>query len=140
MSKKGGFGKFLTGVIMGVGLGFLFAPKKGSETRKDLMNKINELIAKVKDIDIAEVKSDLESKLEDIKTELEDLDKEKVLKIARRKAADLKSKSEELLAVAVKKGTPIVQQAAEDVKEKIIAASKEIIEKLEKKDEKKEEK
>ena len=33
MSKKGGIGKFVAGSALGVGLGFLFAPKKGSDTR-----------------------------------------------------------------------------------------------------------
>ena len=40
MSKKGGFGKFLGGIALGAGLGILFAPKSGEETRKDLKLKI----------------------------------------------------------------------------------------------------
>ena len=43
MSKKS-IGKFISGAAIGVGLGFLFAPKKGSETRKELKGKIDELI------------------------------------------------------------------------------------------------
>ena len=35
-NKKSGFGKFLAGAAIGVGLGLLFAPKKGEDTRKDL--------------------------------------------------------------------------------------------------------
>ena len=47
MSKKN-IGKFLTGAAIGVGLGFLFAPKKGSETRKDLKKKSCEVMDKIK--------------------------------------------------------------------------------------------
>ena len=36
MSKKSGLGKFLAGAAIGVGLGILFAPKSGAETRKEL--------------------------------------------------------------------------------------------------------
>ena len=76
MSKKG-LGKLLTGLGIGVGLGFLFAPKKGSETRTDLKNKMNELAGKVKEINISEVKDNVESKIKEIKEDLKNLDKEK---------------------------------------------------------------
>ena len=42
MSKKKGFRKFITGALVGVGLGVLFAPKKGSQTRKELKEKFIE--------------------------------------------------------------------------------------------------
>ena len=50
--KKSGIGKFIAGAAVGAGLGILFAPKKGSETRKDLKNKLDELIGKAKEIDV----------------------------------------------------------------------------------------
>ena len=83
--KKSGLGKFLAGAAIGAGLGVLFAPKKGSETRRELKQKFDELVAKAKEIDIDEVKENIENKVEEIKAELEDLDKEKVLKIAKKK-------------------------------------------------------
>ena len=37
--RKSGFGKFLLGAGIGVGLGILFAPKSGKETRQELKEK-----------------------------------------------------------------------------------------------------
>ena len=133
MSKKKGFGKFAFGAIVGAGLGILFAPKKGSETRKELKLKIDELVAKAKDLDIGEVKENIESRIEIIKAELEDLDKEKVLKIAKKKAKDLQIKAEELVNYAVEKGTPVLEKAATSVKEKTIEVTKQVLAKLEEK-------
>jgi len=133
MSKdsKKGIGKFLAGALVGAGLGILFAPKKGSETRKDLKNKIDELIGNIREIDIQEVKDEFFDKVDEIKRELEDLDKEKVLKIAKKKGEDLKKKSEELINLAKEKGTPVLENAANEVREKAIVVVKEVLEKLE---------
>ena len=68
--KKSGLGKFLAGAAIGAGLGVLFAPKKGSETRRELKQKFDELVAKAKEIDIDEVKENIENKVEEIKAEL----------------------------------------------------------------------
>ncbi len=133
MSKKQGFRKFLFGTLIGAGLGVLFAPRKGSETRKQLKAKLNDLIAKAKETDVEELRTNLEAKIEEIRIELEELDKEKVLKMAKKKAAELKEKTEDLVQVVIDKGTPILQKLAEDVREKVIEASKEIIANLEKK-------
>ena len=130
--KKSGFGKFLLGGAIGAGLGILFAPKKGTETRKELKQKLDELIARAKEIDIEEVKVNIENKIDEIKAELEDLDKEKVLKIAKKKAKDIEKKSQELLDYAIAKGTPVLEKAASSVKEKAIEVTKQVLTKLEK--------
>ena len=124
MEKKKGMGKFVAGAMIGAGLGVLFAPKKGSETRKELKMKLDELVANLKNIDVEEVKADIEDKILDIKDSLADLDKEKVLEMAKKKA-------EELVDLAVEKGTPVLKKTAEDVKTKTIEVLEETIKKLE---------
>ena len=131
MTKKKGFGKFAFGALLGAGLGVLFAPKKGSETRKELKEKIDDLISKAKDLDVEEVKVNIENKIENIKAELEDLDKEKVLKIAKKKAKQIQEKAEELVNYAIEKGTPVLEKAANSVKEKAVIVTKQVLAKLE---------
>lgn len=129
--KKSGFGKFLAGAAIGAGLGILFAPKKGSETRADLKVKIEDLVKQIKNIDIEEVKAEFEEKLDEIKAELSDLDKEKVLDIAKKKSKELKVKAQELVDLAIDKGTPILRDMAEEVRLKTIDVTKEVLKKLE---------
>lgn len=129
--KKNGAGKFILGALIGAGLGVLFAPKAGSETRKELKDKMTELLNKAKEIDLDEVKDNIALKVEEIREELSDLDKEKVLKIAKQKGNVLKKKCGELVELAKEKGTPVLENAAKEVREKTIAAIKEILEKLE---------
>lgn len=131
MSKKRGFGKFFAGAALGAGLGLLFAPKKGSDLRSELKVKLDELLAKVKEIDIDEVKEDFDRRLADIKADLEDLDKEKVLKIAQEKATKLKKATEDLVQLAIDKGTPVLRDAAEEVRKKAVAVTKDVLNKLE---------
>ena len=64
MSKKGGFGKFLGGIALGAGLGLLFAPDKGENTRKVLAKKIDELLKKLNDIDLINIKIRIYKELE----------------------------------------------------------------------------
>ena len=131
MSKKSGIGKLIAGIGIGAGLGLLFAPKKGSETREDLKKKISELTDKVKEIDVEEVKKEFNAKLDDIKNDLEDLDKEKVLKIAKEKTEQLKKKVNGLVELAKEKGTPVLEGIADDVRQKAINVTKEVLKKLE---------
>ena len=69
--KKSGLGKFALGLGIGAGLGILFAPKKGSETRQDLKRKLDELINKVKEIDVNEVKEEFFNKVDEIKKNID---------------------------------------------------------------------
>jgi len=128
--KKSGIGKFMLGAALGAGLGVLFAPKKGSETRKDLKVKIDELVKKAKEIDLKEVGETFQLKIEELRSEIEDLDKEKVLKIAKEKGKQLKIKAEELYSLALEKGTPVIEKAANEVKQKTIEVVEEVLKKL----------
>ena len=130
MGKKG-MGKFVFGAALGAGLGMLFAPKKGSETRVELKKKLDELLNQAKDIDVDELRSDFNAKVDEIKLELKDLDKEKVLSIAKEKGAELEDKAQDLVDMAKEKGTPVLKKTAEDVLNNVIKVSKETLKKLE---------
>ena len=105
MSKNG---KFLLGAGVGLGLGFLFAPKSGKETRKDLAKSLNELVDKAKDIDVEEVKNAIIVKSKEVKI-----------------------KAQELVDLAVEKGTPVVEKTAKEVKSKTAEILKTAANKLE---------
>ena len=129
--KKSGLGKLFAGAAIGAGLGVLFAPKKGCETRKELKGKLDELVSKAKETDAEEIKETIETKVEEIKKELEDLDKEKVKKVAKKKADDICKKAEELVDYAVEKGTPVLEKTANSIRDKAIVVTKEVLDKLE---------
>ena len=130
MSKKSGLGKFVLGAAVGAGLGVLFAPKKGSETRTMLKAKLDELVEQVKNIDVDEVKKEFDLKVNEIRMELVDLDKEKALDIAKEKANDLKIKSQKLYDLAVEKGTPVLKKTDKYVIKNVVKVYKDIIKKL----------
>ena len=129
--SKNGFGKFLAGVVVGLGIGVLVAPKKGSETRHDLKVKMDDLIDKAKKIKKEDVKLAIENKVNDIKLALADLDKEKVLEIAKKKAKQIQNMANELVDYVVEKGTPVVEKAATVVRDKAIVVTKGVLNKLE---------
>jgi len=137
MSKKGGIGKFIGGLALGAGLGLLFAPDTGENTRKALQKKLEEVVKKVKDLDPEEVKDEILYKVEELQAELASLDKEKVKAAAVKKANEIKAKAEELYKYAIEKGTPVVEKAADDVRRQALKVVKDVEEKLEEKPKKK---
>ena len=131
MSKKSGLGKFIAGAAIGAGLGLLFAPDSGKNTRKVLKRKLEDLVSKAKEVDLDEVKDELLYKVETLQAELATLDKEKVQKIALEKAEVIKAKAEDLYKYALEKGTPVVEKAADEVRKQALKVVKEIEKKLE---------
>ena len=130
MSKKAKVAAFAAGAAIGAGVGILFAPKSGEETRKELKEKLEDLVNQIKQIDIKEVKEEFDLKVKEIKAELNSLDKEKVLEIAKKKGNELRDKAQELVDLAKEKGTPKLKKAAEGILENVIKVSNDAIKKL----------
>lgn len=133
MSKKSGLGKFVLGAGLGAAISLLFAPKKGTELRKDIKSKFDEFIGNVDKLTVDDIKEEFNKKVEEIKKGLDDLDKEKVLKSAKAKADELKTKTGDLVNLAKEKGNTVLEGIAKDLKVKTVEVAKEVIKKLEEK-------
>lgn len=131
MKKNSGISKFVAGALVGAGLGVLFAPKSGKETRADIKKKLDEIIEQTKTLKAEDVKKMILKKVDEIQKELKDLDKEKVLKIAKQKAKKIQKKAEDLYKLAVEKGTPVLEKTTKELKETTANALKKIVDKLE---------
>lgn len=131
MSKKSNIGAVLVGAALGASAGVLLAPKSGEETRKELKNKIDELIEKVKNIKFEDVKKEFNKKIKELEKEIKSLDKERVLEVAQKKAEAIKVKADDLVDLAIEKGEMAFSKTAEELREKAIAVTKNVLEKLE---------
>lgn len=132
MSKKG-LGKFVLGAAIGAGIGLLFAPRSGKETRKILKDKMDDLVKKAKELDKEEVKAAIEAKINEIKEGIKNLDKETAVELAKKQGKKIRDKAEELALYVKEKGTPVMEKTADAVRSKAIDVTKEVLNKLESK-------
>jgi len=132
MSKKG-LGKFVLGAMVGAGLGILFAPRSGKETRKILKEKMDDLVKKAKELDKEEVKEAVIAKINEIKEGIKNLDKETAIEIAKKQGKKVRDKAEDLVEYVKEKGTPVMEKTAEGIRSKAIDVTKEVLNKLESK-------
>ena len=132
MSKKG-LGKFVLGAAVGVGLGILFAPRSGKETRKMLKDKMDDLVKEAKELDKEEVKEAVIAKINEIKEGIKNLDKETAIEIAKNQGKKIRDKAEDLVEYVKEKGTPVMEKTAETIRSKTIDVTKEVLNKLESK-------
>lgn len=129
MSKKG-FG-FLVGAGIGAAITALFTTEKGKEYQVKISKMCEDMINKAKDLDADEVKENVTKKVNEIKAELQDLDKEKAKDIASKKAKEIEEKAKELAVYAKDKGTPVLQEMAENLRDEAIKVTKKVLKKLE---------
>jgi len=90
--SQGRFRSFLTGALVGAGLGILLAPKEGSETRNNLKKSFSLLIDTIKNVDIEESKANLLTKVKEIQEELSEIDETTAKKVAKEKIALIEDK------------------------------------------------
>lgn len=131
MSRGKSVASLVIGGAIGLGIGILFAPKKGSETRKELKKKYKELTSSIREIDKQDIADFIEDAKAEIEIELKNLSKEKVLSVAKDKANEIRISCDELLEVARVAGNEILQDSTREFKKKTAKVLKEVIEKLE---------
>jgi len=103
----------LAGIALGVALGVLIAPKKGSETRAELAQKLKSFLSEIEDFD--DISYDFEDKIAGMINELSSLDTEKITAVARKQARNIKQKADDIYELAKEKGTPKLKESAEEI-------------------------
>ena len=126
------FGHFLTGALIGVGLGILLAPRAGSETREDLRKSFKNLTDSIKNIDIEATKALFLDKLSEIQTNLSTIYAKEAVNTIQEKTKMITKKCDELIKASQEEEIPAVEKAALEMKQKTTALAEEIIENIEK--------
>ena len=118
---------FLTGAMVGAGLGILLAPREGSETRNQLKNSFNTLVDTIKDIDIEETKAALLHKVREIKDELANIDETTAKEVAEEKIKIVEEKCDDTIKASQENTAPIVEKAATEVKKNVTEVLQEFV-------------
>lgn len=125
------FGRFLSGVLVGIGLGILVAPNKGENTRLELRKSFDKLINTIKDIDIESTKAALINKLAEIESDLTDLDTAKKTDIVKEKTELINQKCDELISVANITDANMLNDVIKDVKKNTTKLASTVLNSLE---------
>ncbi len=96
------FKTFVTGALVGIGIGLLLAPIDGDETRKKLKESLGELLNSIKEIDLEETKENFITYLANIKDDLNDLNDKSKQKEIKLKIKHIKDTCEKLALEAQK--------------------------------------
>ena len=125
------FGRFLSGVLVGIGLGILVAPNKGENTRLELRKSFDKLINTIKDIDIESTKAALINKLAEIDSDLTDLDTAEKTDIVKEKTELINQKCDELISVANGTDANMLNDVIKDVKKNTTKLASTVLNSLE---------
>lgn len=120
------------GIVLGGTLGVLFAPRKGSETRKKIKLTFVNLKNKVSKIEEEDIKYYIEKKLNEIDDDIEVLEGTLEFKKAKKQAKKVIKKINKLIDYTTKKGYDEFEDLITDLKEKASEISEEILTNLEK--------
>ena len=82
-------------------------------------------------LNAADIKKYVDKSIKKIKKELDDLSLEKVADIAKKKAKDIQKNIDNLVAYVKEKGTPVLEDAVEQIRLKAIDVCEGTIKKLE---------
>ncbi len=132
MSKKtNSILTFLTGTALGAGVGVLFAPNKGKETRKKIQGKYKELKEKLQGLNSDNISDFIDEVKVEIENQIKELKKEKVVAVAKGKAREIKRSCDEMIDAASQAGNKVLLQTTKEFKTATVKTLKDIINKIE---------
>ena len=119
---------FIGGVLVGAGLGLMFAPKSGKELRHDISKKTKKVYKKIKR-DMDDAREYVVEKSLEIETTLKDLSKEKVVKEAKKKAKKIQNEYNKLLNYVVNIKDDTMQEIVYALEEKVNSITSKVLDK-----------